>query len=77
MLADRYPRMVQECIDRGWEIAGHGISATQMITSDISLPKEKETIASVMAMKKIPSKPPLFEILSVLFAHFDGNVNSK
>ena len=41
MIADRYPRIVQECLDRGWEIAGHGISASQMITSKL---KEKEEI---------------------------------
>ena len=57
MLADRYPRMVQECIDRGWEIAGHGISTTQMITSDISLPKEKKIIAkSLETLQKIYGK---------------------
>ena len=44
MLAERYPRMVQECIDRGWEIAGHGISATQMITSESSEIEEKAII---------------------------------
>ena len=57
MLADRYPRMVQECLDRGWEIAGHGISATQMITSDISPTQEKETIAkSLEILQKIYGK---------------------
>jgi peptidoglycan/xylan/chitin deacetylase (PgdA/CDA1 family) len=44
MLAERYPRMVEECIKRGWEIAGHGISATQMIASHLSEEEERAVI---------------------------------
>ena len=35
-----------------------------------------ETSASVAAMKKIPSKPPLFEASSALFVQLDGIVIS-
>jgi peptidoglycan/xylan/chitin deacetylase (PgdA/CDA1 family) len=60
MLADRYPRMVQECIDRGWEIAGHGISASQMITSQLSEAEEKTIITrSLNTLEKISGVRPI------------------
>jgi allantoinase len=60
MLADRYPRMIQECIDRGWEIAGHGISASQMITSELSEVEEKTVITrSLNTLEKISGVRPI------------------
>jgi peptidoglycan/xylan/chitin deacetylase (PgdA/CDA1 family) len=60
MLADRYPRMIQECIDRGWEIAGHGISASQMITSQLSEAEEKTIITrSLNTLEKISGVRPI------------------
>jgi allantoinase len=44
MLAERYPRMVEECVKRGWEIAGHGISATRMLTSHLGDDEERAVI---------------------------------
>lgn len=44
MLAERYPRLVEECVRRGWEIAGHGVSATQMITSKMEEAEERRVI---------------------------------
>ena len=47
-VCERYPILVQECCDRGWEIASGGTYATRMITSDMS---ESEEIAYVRASK--------------------------
>ena len=59
MIADRYPRMVEECIDRGWEIAGHGISASQMITSQLEEKEEGVFITkSLETLKKISGVQP-------------------
>lgn len=40
MVCERYPGLVEECRARGFEIAAHGISATQMITSRMSEDEE-------------------------------------
>ena len=37
----------------------------------------KDTNARVNAMKKMPTKPPLFEASSALFVQLEGNVISK
>lgn len=40
-----YPRLVQMCLDRGWEIAAHGSHATRMITSRMTEAQERDYIA--------------------------------
>jgi peptidoglycan/xylan/chitin deacetylase (PgdA/CDA1 family) len=40
------PRVVQACLDRGWEIAAHGTHATRMITSRMTEAEEREHIES-------------------------------
>lgn len=44
MLCERYPRLIEECRQRGFEIAAHCISATQMITSRMSEEEERAVI---------------------------------
>jgi allantoinase len=39
------PRLVQACVERGWEIAVHGSHATRMITSRMTEAQEREHIA--------------------------------
>jgi allantoinase len=59
MIAERYPRLVEECVERGWEIAGHGISATQMLTSHLSEVEEKKVInTSLNTLEKISGTRP-------------------
>lgn len=59
MLAERYPRMVEECVKRGWEIAGHGISATQMIASHLSGEEERAVIGgSLDTLEKVSGVRP-------------------
>jgi allantoinase len=59
MLAERYPRMVEECVKRGWEIAGHGVSATQMLTSKLSEAEERATIARCLtSLTKLTGAAP-------------------
>ena len=36
LTAENYPYLVKHCLDRGCEIIGHGISVSQMITSNMS-----------------------------------------
>ena len=50
--AEHYPFLVNHCIQRGCEIIGHGISVSQMITSEMSEPQERQYIHdSVEALK--------------------------
>lgn len=42
------PRVVQACMDRGWEIAAHGTHATRMITSRMSDAEEREHIGGAI-----------------------------
>lgn len=49
MLAERYPRLIEDCVRRGHEIAGHGISATRMITSRMSEEEERGVIERSLA----------------------------
>ena len=60
MLAERYPRMVEECVKRGWEIAGHGVSATQMLTSKMSEAEERGVIEhSLQTLEQVSGKRPV------------------
>ena len=44
LTAEHYPYLVNHCLQRGCEIIGHGISVSQMITSDMSEQQEREYI---------------------------------
>lgn len=46
LTAEHYPYLVSHCLSRGCEIIGHGISASQMITSNMSEQEEREYIRS-------------------------------
>ncbi len=46
LTAEHYPYLVDHCLKRGAEIIGHGISASQMITSKMSEHEEREYIRS-------------------------------
>ena len=60
MLAERYPRMVEECVKRGWEVAGHGVSATQMITSRMEEAEERAAIeGSLAVLERVAGKRPV------------------
>ena len=60
LTAENYPYLVNHCLDRGCEIIGHGISASQMITSDMSEQEEEEYIrASVKALERATGSAPL------------------
>ncbi len=49
MACERYPELLQEFTNRGWEIAAHGISANRMITSKMSEEEERRFIADSIA----------------------------
>ena len=42
--AERYPILVEECRQRGWELIGHGITQRQAITSRMSEAEERSYI---------------------------------
>ena len=48
MLAERYPVLIEACRSRGFEIAGHGISASRMISSRMGEDEERATIARAL-----------------------------
>jgi peptidoglycan/xylan/chitin deacetylase (PgdA/CDA1 family) len=43
------PRLIEECLRRGYEIAAHGSHATRMINSKMSLAEEEDYIHGAMA----------------------------
>ena len=59
MTAENYPYLVKHCKDRGCEIIGHGISASQMITSNMPDQEELEYIrGSVEALSRTTGAAP-------------------
>ena len=59
LTAEHYPYLVNHCLQRGREIIGHGISVSQMITSDMSEQQEREYIRdSVEALKRTTGVAP-------------------
>ncbi len=57
--ADKYPILVQECRQRGWEIIGHGITQRQAITSLMSEAEERQYIQqSIAALRRATGNPP-------------------
>jgi allantoinase len=49
LTAEHYPYLVRHCLERGCEIIGHGISASQMITSKMSEAAERDYIKTAIA----------------------------
>jgi allantoinase len=49
LTAEHYPYLVRHCLERGCEIIGHGISASQMITSKMSEAAERDYITTAIA----------------------------
>ena len=59
LTAENYPYLVQHCKDRGCEIIGHGISASQMITSNMPEEEELEYIrGSLEALRRATGTAP-------------------
>ena len=53
------PRVVEACLERGWEIAVHGTHATRMITSRMTEAQEREHIASATdEVRKFTGRQP-------------------
>ena len=48
-VAQNYPYVVQECLRRGWEFIGHGISVNRMITSNMSEEEEQGYIRTALS----------------------------
>jgi allantoinase len=46
MALERYPFLVDECLRRGYELAGHGVSASSMLSSKMNEAEETQTIGS-------------------------------
>ena len=44
LTAENYPYLVRHCLDRGCEIIAHGVSASRMITSNMTVEEEKSYI---------------------------------
>lgn len=45
----RYPDLVAECVQRSWEVVPHGSHATRMITSAMTVERERGLIADAIA----------------------------
>lgn len=58
--AENYPYLVRHCLTRGCEIIGHGISASRMITSNMSEREEREYIQTSMeALRRATGTAPV------------------
>ena len=59
LTAENYPYLVRHCLDRGCEIIGHGISASQMISSNMPVEEEADYIQkAVEALRKATGAAP-------------------
>ena len=59
LTAEHYPYLVDHCQQRGCEIIGHGISVSQMITSNMSEQQEREYIqTSVETLRRTTGAAP-------------------
>jgi allantoinase len=57
---ERYPQLVDACIERGYEFAAHGEYQSRMITSAMSLAEERRTIeAATNAITNATGQRPL------------------
>ncbi len=60
LTAENYPYLVRHCLSRGCEIIGHGISASRMLTSQMSEQVEQEYIrASLEALTRATGTAPI------------------
>ena len=58
--AEHYPYLVRHCQERGCEFVGHGISASQMITSRMSEEEERAYIQQALrALEQATGRAPL------------------
>jgi peptidoglycan/xylan/chitin deacetylase (PgdA/CDA1 family) len=48
LTAQRYPRLVTECVRRGWEVMAHGVGQRRAITAAISEADERSYIRSAL-----------------------------
>jgi allantoinase len=59
MALERYPFLVDECLRRGYELAGHGISASRMLSSKLSEAEEADVVgSSIEAIERASSERP-------------------
>ncbi len=59
LTAEHYPWLTRHCHERGAELIGHGVAATQLITSKMSETDERATIArSLDALRAITGATP-------------------
>ncbi len=59
MTAQNYPFLVEHCLGRGAEIVAHGVSVTQMITSEMGEDEERKYIARCLAgMREATGETP-------------------
>ena len=60
LTAENYPYLVRHCLGRGCEIIGHGVSASRMITGDMSEEQEQSYIReSVEAITRAAGSAPV------------------
>jgi allantoinase len=60
LTAEHYPYLVRHCLERGGEIIGHGISASQIITSRMSETAERDYIqTAIEALTRATGHPPV------------------
>lgn len=58
-IAARRPFIVQQCLQRDWEIAAHGLSVTRMISSRMTDAEERQYVrTAVDAVTQAGGKPP-------------------
>ena len=48
-VASNYPFLVEQCRKRGWEFIGHGLTATRLITSEMTEEEERDYIRGSLA----------------------------
>jgi allantoinase len=58
-VATRYPNLIEQFLRRGWEIACHGLSLTQVISNHMSIEEERIYIQSSLAqLEKVSGLKP-------------------
>ena len=59
LTAEHYPYLVDHCLKRGCEIMGHGISASRMISANMTEQQEREYLeTSIEAVKRATGSAP-------------------
>ena len=57
--AEHYPQLVDACLERGWELIGHGLTQRQAITSRMTEAEERAYIGkSIEALERAAGKAP-------------------